>query len=203
MVGYFVIYWNKIAEAILFQLVFIKMQRKDYLHNPTHFFIDDTPYFITAIIYKKRHLLQKEEAKKILLDCIKYYFDYYQWELHHWVILDNHYHLLGKSRKGVDLAKMIRQIHSVSGYHIKKITQSQGQVWWNYWDYCPRNEKDYMIRLNYLFNNPVKHGYVQRLQDYPFSSFQQQLDFYGRDELVAQFKHYSEYKTICLDEDNF
>ncbi len=79
-------------------------------------------YFITASIYKKQHLLRDTKLKEFLLKCIQSSFEQYQWELHHWVILDNHYHLLGKSRKGIDLPKIIKQIHSVSGYHIKKST---------------------------------------------------------------------------------
>jgi putative transposase len=179
------------------------MQRKDYLHNPTHIFIDDTIYFITAVVYQKRHLLKEEALKYKLLDCIQTTFARYQWELQHWVILDNHYHLLVKSNKGKDLAEIIRQIHSVSGYYIKQVTKTKIQVWWNYWDYCPRDEKDYYTHLNYLLNNPIKHGYVDKLQDYPFSSFHQLLQMQERDCLVRQFKMYSDYKNLQLIEDVF
>ncbi len=179
------------------------MERKDYLHNPTHLFSDDTLYFITAATYKKQPLLKEKQLKEYLLSCIQSYFAQYQWQLHHWVLLDNHYHLLGKSRKGHDLPKIIKHIHSVSGYHIKQATQTQQPTWWNYWDYCPRNEKDYLLHLNYLFNNPIKHCYVDNLKDYPFSSFHQYLEKQGRDKVVSQFKQHSEYKNLNLDEDDF
>jgi len=179
------------------------MQKKDYLHNPTHIFMDNTPYFITAAIYQKRPLLQNQELKEHLLNCIKCYFDKHQWALHHWVILDNHYHLLGQSRIGQDLPKIITQIHSVSGYHVKQVTQTQQRIWWNYWDYCPRDEKDYLVRLNYLLVNPIKHGYTKNLNDYPFSSFHQSLDETGREQLMRQFKDHTEYKNLALPEDDF
>ncbi len=86
--------------------------RKDYLHNPTHLFVDDAPYFITAAIYLKRPLLKSPELKYLLLERIKHCFAKYQWGLHHWVILDNHYHLLGNSRVGLDLSKMMTNIHA-------------------------------------------------------------------------------------------
>ena len=179
------------------------MTFKKYWYNPPHLFIDDTPYFITAAIYQKRPLLQSPQLKQQLLNTIQKYFEQYQWQLHHWVILDNHYHLLGKSRKGSDLANIFRDIHSVSGYHIKKATQTHSQVWWNYWDYCPRDDKDYGTHLNYLFNNPIKHGYVNNLHDYPYSSFQTAMQNQGRDVLLKQFKDYSDYKKLVLEEDNF
>ena len=95
------------------------------------------------------------------------------------------------------------QIHSVSGYHIKQATQTQQRIWWNYWDYCPRDEKDYLVRLNYLLINPIKHGYTKNLNDYPFSSFHQSLAETGRDQLMMQFKDHTEYKNLILPEDDF
>ena len=83
------------------------MKRKDYLHNPTHIFMGDTSYFITGACYNKHALMKDPQLKALLLTCIKSAFVRYEWELHHWVILDSHYHLLGKSRNGQDLTKII------------------------------------------------------------------------------------------------
>jgi len=177
-----------------------KMERKDYLHNPTHIFADDTPYFITAAIYQKRPLLKGPELKQLLLDRIKLCFDKYQWELHHWVILDNHYHLLGKSRVGEDLPKIITNVHAFTGYYIKQVSQPPKRVWWNYWDYCPRHERDYMIRLIYLLHNPVKHGYVDDLYNYQISSFHDALVTQGPEKLRQQFNDYPEFRTLALQE---
>ena len=130
-------------------------------------------------------------------------FDRFGWEFQHWVILDNHYHVLAKSRQGNDLVSIMKNIHSVSGFRIKQATQAQNPIWWNYWDYCPRDENDYFRHLNYLFNNPVRHGYITDLNDYPFSSFHQYFKQQGRDELVRQFRAYPEYKTLFSVEDDF
>jgi putative transposase len=74
-------------------------------------------------------------------------------------------------------------------------------IWWNYWDYCPRDEKDYAVRLNYLLNNPIKHGYVTNLKDYAYSSFHEMLKKQGRDALAQQFKAYPDYRNLYLGED--
>ena len=177
-----------------------KMSRKDYAHNPPHIFADDTAYFLTAAIYQKRPLLKDPKLKQLLLDRIKLCFAKYQWELHHWVILDNHYHLLGKSRIGADLSKIIVTIHAFVGYYVKQASRTQERVWWNYWDYCPRDERDYMIRLTYLFHNPVKHGYVDNLYDYQFSSFHNALATQGAEKLRQQFKDFPEFRTLTLRE---
>ena len=173
---------------------------KNRPHTPAHLLLDNTPYFITGAIKFKRNLLKQTDLKYALTDDFYTYFKRYNWELHHWVILDNHYHLIGKSALGKDLPQIIRSIHSRMAKKIFQATACQKPVWWNYWDYCPRNETDYYVRLNYLFNNPIKHRYVSNLNDYPFSSFHQTLEQEGREVLVKQFKVYPEYKNLVLPE---
>ena len=88
---------------------------------------------------------------------------------------------------------------------IHKRTGCDKPVWWNYWDYCPRNEKEYMIRLNYLLYNPVKHGYTANLDEYAYSSFHETISRTGRQALVKQFREYPDYRSLELveKEDDF
>jgi putative transposase len=173
---------------------------KKYKHNPVHLFLDDTLYFITAAIYEKRSLLAAPALKMMLRDTLQTVFSDYNWQLHHWVILDNHYHLLGQSRQGKDLSRLMHDIHFISAVEIHKNIDSKGRVWWNYWDYCPRNEQDYMTRQSYLLYNPVKHGYVTDLKNYPYSSFHEAFMKLGHDGLMEQFRRYSGYTTLKITE---
>jgi putative transposase len=170
---------------------------------PAHLFLDDTPYFITGAIYNKRPLLAGSEIKKQLIELLIRRFDHYGWRLDDWVILDNHYHLLGYSRIGKDLDRLIRSIHSQSAGFILTQTHSAPPIWWNYWDYCPRNEEEYRVRQNYLLYNPVKHGYVQDLKDYPWSSFNDRLKREGREALTTSFRTHSSFRDLKVDEDDF
>lgn len=173
------------------------------LHNPPHLFIDNSPYFISSACYQKRHLLVSDKIKDYLLTTLQQCFEEKQWQLKDWVILDNHYHLMAMSHHGKDLSKIMGKIHMLAAKFISSELNAQKPIWWNYWDYCPRDENDYFIRLNYLFNNPVKHGYVTNLADYPYSSFHQMLKQQGRENLLKQFKKYTEYKQLSLEEDDF
>ena len=173
---------------------------KRHKHTPAHLFLDDTPYFITGAVHRKRPLLATPEIKKQLIDLIKEYFDRYNWQLRNWVVLDNHYHLIGKSREGKDLTVVMRGIHRASAPLIAAATECENPVWWNYWDYCPRDENDYWVRTNYLLYNPVKHGYVNNLDDYPFSSFKTVLEEMGRENLAACFRKYRGYRALALKE---
>jgi putative transposase len=165
---------------------------KQHPRTPAHVLLDNTPYFITGAIYQRRHLLS-DALRQQLQQVIHESFSQSSWTLQHWVVLDNHYHLLAMSGEGTELSKIIKRIHGVSAHFIAQATQCERSVWWNYWDYCPRDEQDYFTHLNYLLNNPVKHGYVQNLYDYPFSSFHDLIRSQGRACLVQQFKRYAEY----------
>jgi len=39
-----------------------------------------------------------------------------------------------------------------------------------FWEHRIRDERDYANHLDYVHFNPVKHGYVARAADWPFSS---------------------------------
>jgi putative transposase len=178
----------------------LKVVIKHGSHTPAHMFVDETAYFITGATYHKRPLLAQADIKTAVLELIQKYFAQYRWTLEHWVLLNNHYHLLGRSMRGADLTAIFQAIHSCAAIEIRQRTQCPKPIWWNFWDYCPRDDAGDFTRLNYLLNNPVKHGYVSDLHQYPFSSFHTILGLLGRDQLVKQFRDYPDYKTLILTE---
>ena len=40
-----------------------------------------------------------------------------------------------------------------------------------FWEHAIRDEEDFRRHVDYIYLNPVKHGWVTRVQDWPFSSF--------------------------------
>ncbi len=40
-----------------------------------------------------------------------------------------------------------------------------------YWEHTLRNERDFNQHVDYIHYNPVKHGLVNRVSDWPYSSF--------------------------------
>lgn len=40
-----------------------------------------------------------------------------------------------------------------------------------YWEHEIRNQQDLNAHIDYIHINPVKHGYVPRVADWPYSSF--------------------------------
>lgn len=60
-----------------------------------------------------------------------------------------------------------------------------------FWEHFIRDEQDLKNHMDYIYFNPVKHGYVNRVQDWAFSSFHQDVkkglypkDWGNNDEII-------------------
>jgi len=64
------------------------------------------------------------------------------------------------------------------------------KVWFNCIERFIRNERHYWATINYIHHNPVKHGFVEKWDLWPFSSVAQYLDEIGRDKAIEIWKAY-------------
>ncbi len=129
-------------------------------------------YFITSRTHKKRAVFESDEMKKILLHSLKAEIRRASYDLIAWVILKDHYHLLLKVRNAEKLPQLMQKIHGGISYRINKMNRTQGtKLFHNYWDHCIRDEADFWKHFNYIHHNPIKHDYVNEMQDYDYSSF--------------------------------
>jgi putative transposase len=55
---------------------------------------------------------------------------------------------------------------------ISKVVKREKGIWQRrYWEHAIRDDADLERHVNYIHYNPVKHGLVMRVADWPFSSF--------------------------------
>jgi putative transposase len=135
--------------------------------------------------------LSGERAKVIVRDKLKSLIVEFDVKLRAWVILNDHYHLLLKTARGKDLSRFFGQLHGSTSRQINLWDGTKGrQVWHNYWDTCVRDERGLWTRFNYIHHNPVKHGYVQAMEDWPFSSYHYYLRTKGREWLLDCWSRY-------------
>jgi putative transposase len=110
-------------------------------HHPPHIYLNNTWYFITASLHCKQHLLRPVGHKDIVRDQLKTLIAEFHVQLAAWVILDNHYHILGRSRVGQDLSRLFGRLHGRTAFELNGRDGRRGrQVWHNYWDTCIRME---------------------------------------------------------------
>jgi putative transposase len=147
-------------------------------YNPPHLFVADTLYMLTASIYGKAHLMQSPERKAEWRAAFHEAAKIYGWQIIAWVVLNNHYHTIVQSPECPgNLSNFINSYHKFTARKWNQEDGVQGRkVWWNYWDSCIRSEADYYSRLRYVFWNPLKHGLVERPEDYEFSNYREVLN---------------------------
>ncbi|TPQ25823.1 REP-associated tyrosine transposase [Methylomonas koyamae] len=97
------------------------------------------------------------------------------------VVLPEHLHCIltlpvGDSdfstRWGLIKANFSRRV--AKGERISKSREKRGErgVWQRrFWEHLIRDETDYRQHIDYIHWNPVKHGWVQVVKDWPYSSF--------------------------------
>jgi REP-associated tyrosine transposase len=97
------------------------------------------------------------------------------------VILPEHLHAIWTLPEGdADFATRWRLIKTEfsralpQGERISSSRHIKGErgIWQRrYWEHTLRNEGDFERHVNYIHFNPVKHGHVSRVKDWPYSSF--------------------------------
>lgn len=172
-------------------------------HRPTHIYADDTYYFVTGSILRRSHLLTPITHKPHLKERLLTLARDYGLTIEAWVILNNHYHLLFHLADGGNLSLFFKHLHGQTSTDFNKWDHQPGrQFWYNYWDWCIRNERDYWQHFNYIHYNPIKHGYVQKLRDWPFSSLFSYLEEKGREWIDDCWRTYP-IKEFEIKDDDF
>ncbi len=88
-----------------------------------------------------------------------------------WCVLPNHYHVLIETLNIKRVAKELGLLHGKSSYYWNKEDDQKGRKCWHRCaDRAMRSERHKWVTLNYIHHNPVHHKYVDRWQDWPFSS---------------------------------
>lgn len=108
-----------------------------------------------------------------------------------WCVLPNHYHLLVGIVSMSSFSRELGRLHGRTSRALNLRDNTAGRrVWFRCQDRCMRSERHFYASLNYIHHNPVKHGYVERWQDWPFSSADWYLAMKGRDWLVDVWRNY-------------
>jgi putative transposase len=169
-------------------------------HRPPHIYLDDQWYFLTASVLDHHPILRQYRHKLFLRDCLKNLVEEYDFRLKAWVILDNHYHLLLKTCRGLDLSRFFARLHASTSKQFNVWDGASGrQVWYSYWDSCIRGEGDFWTHFNYVHYNPVKHGYVQDPAGWEFSSYSYYLRTKGGEWLNDCWRRYPVLESVEHD----
>lgn len=95
--------------------------------------------------------------------------------------------VLAEKKRSAEFQKLLRE---GTPQELADFVRQLGSVWYQYTDHVVRDERDYFTHFNYTHQNPVKHGYVERMSDYRFSSIHRWIKEAGKDWLADCFRRY-------------
>ena len=167
----------------------LRKERGFPLHAPPHFRNVSGTYLITSACYEHRPIFEDpddlswltEELLTALSDA----------DLPHpaWVVLPNHYHILVETEDLATVSEALRLLHSRAATKINGRQHRRGRrVWYRFSDRLIRSERHYFASVNYVHYNPIKHGYVDRMGAWPWSSLPMYVEERGKEWLSHTWK---------------
>ena len=147
------------------------MIETDWHHAPLHRFVPNRIHMITGATLYKKHYFRSHAHLRLMQNLLLERLDDCGWQPRAWACLSNHYHVLALAPEENDLTKLVRGLHSKLSIALNKSEQMSGRkVMHQFWDRCITYENSYYARLNYVMNNPVKHGIIEDARNYAFCS---------------------------------
>lgn len=139
-------------------------------------------YFFTVALAERRRRLLTENIQE-LRTAFREVQRAHPFTMEAVVILPDHLHCIWTLPTGDDdfsnrwrqiKAAFSRQLPKTERRSKSRLSKGERGIWQRrFWEHAIRDEADYQRHIDYIHYNPVKHGHVQRVPDWPFSSFHQ------------------------------
>jgi putative transposase len=105
--------------------------------------------------------------------CLKEYSLKYEVDIHAWVFMTNHVHLLATPKKDGAVSKMMQSIGRIYVRYFNKTYLRSGTLWEGRFKSCLVETERYLLECyRYIELNPVVANMVQDPADYVWSSYQ-------------------------------
>ena len=146
--------------------------RRNYVAGGTYFFtvniLQRHQSLLTDHVDRLRESVRKVKCKR-------------PFEIDAWVVLPNHIHAMWTlpeddsdySSRWREIKKAFtKQLPKEEGLSATRLKNGERGIWQRrFWEHTINSELDYQNHINYIYLNPLKHGLVNQVKDWPYSSF--------------------------------
>jgi len=155
--------------------------------NYRRLLLDGHSYYITMVTHRRKPwLVEYIDLLRQAFVLSRNRFDY---RIDGIVVLPDHLHMIITPERAEEYPQIVTQIKRGFVYLLPKeqkqeaklsLTPSQYKkgrsgIWQSrYYEHTIRNEKDWMEKMEYIRNNPVKHGLCEHWEEWKYSSFTKQ-----------------------------
>lgn len=138
-------------------------------------------YFFTVNLLQRKDNDLLTRNVNLLRTIVKSVWRHHPFAIHGWVVLPEHLHCVIELPEGdADFAtrwRLIKMQFSRSLPRTERLSAVRARrgergIWQRrYWEHLIRDEAGYRAHMDYVHINPVKHGLVEKVLDWPYSTF--------------------------------
>ena len=150
-------------------------------------------YHVTSRGDGREDIYREDADRELFLAVLSDTVDRFNWMIHAYCLMGNHYHLLIETPDG-NLSKGMRQLNGVYTQRFNRKHQRVGHVFQGRYKAIIVQKDSYLLELaRYIVLNPVRAEMVRSARDWPWSSYRATADmaeapnWLTMDIILAQF----------------
>ncbi len=162
-------------------------------------------FFFTVVTHQRKRVFSNDAAVDVLRKVIQDVRQRLPFTVDAWVVLPNHMHAVWTLPAGdADFSKRWGLIKA--GFTKRVVAAGMVDavvpfppLWQpRFWEHRIRDERDFAAHIDYVYINPVKHGLVANVADWPWSSFHRDVQSglyptnWGSGVAVDELREYGE-----------
>ncbi|MDO8926270.1 MAG: transposase [Sideroxyarcus sp.] len=138
-------------------------------------------YFFTVNLLQRQDNDLLTRHIETLRTVVKSVQQRHPFRIHGWVVLPEHLHCVIELPPGdadfatrwrlikMDFSKALPRNERISAVRTRR---GERGIWQRrYWEHLIRDERDFRAHMDYVHINPLKHGLVDRVAEWPYSTF--------------------------------
>jgi len=140
-------------------------------------------YFFTVNTFRRRPFLLEPSVRDALREAVRITRMTHPFDIDAWVLLPDHLHCIwtlpqGDANFSIRWSLIKKYVSKECGasFGDKELSESRTKrheagLWQRrFWEHQIRDDQDFARHMDYIHWNPVKHGYVDRAGDWPYST---------------------------------
>jgi len=136
--------------------------------NPENIYRTRT-FFVTTKTSMGRRLLQSERNAHLLIDVLRACVAARRFQVHDFVIMPDHVHLLITVDESMAIEKAMQFIKGGFSYRLKRELGYRGEVWQRgFSDVRVEDRGSFLRHREYIARNPVRKGLANSPEEFPF-----------------------------------
>lgn len=138
-------------------------------------------YSVTSCIEGRRSVLvpdplnplKEMRPAKIVVDSVRWLHEQGRWTCKGYAIMPEHIHIVFVLGDDQTLNSVMSSFGKFTARQLNELTGTEGRVWQHgFYDHCLRDDDSCIRHLRYIYENPVRKGFVEKAEDWPFSAIE-------------------------------